>query len=264
VSLPRGEIYSATRLRTYLECPAGYFLRYVLGFPERPPAPREDLEGDSADLPADLIGRLFHAVMERIGTGPVNQEDLSALCAHAFDLEGDAAHVNREEVIGHVSSLVGGVTRCQLWKEILSGTDTRTEFTLSIPLDTEFLTGTIDRTYVDSAGRRVVLDYKTDVVEENTIAEAAQRHRPQLAVYALLAQSYFGVDAVRTILLFARAPDKPVERVYTAADLGTFQGEVRQVFRRIREGDFPASPRTCSACPLGRSRCEEAMKGIRI
>ena len=65
-SRSKGEIFSASRIRTYDECPAKYFFRYVLGVPSGggPFVPGTGEEFSDGDYPAELRGRVFHSVME--------------------------------------------------------------------------------------------------------------------------------------------------------------------------------------------------------
>ncbi|HEX9138737.1 MAG TPA: PD-(D/E)XK nuclease family protein, partial [Steroidobacteraceae bacterium] len=63
----------------------------------------------------------------------------------------------------------------------------------------------IDRTFVDAAGTRWVIDYKTSSHEGGSLPEflsrEAERHRPQLARYATLAAA-LGPEPVRAALYF--------------------------------------------------------------
>jgi len=63
----------------------------------------------------------------------------------------------------------------------------------------------IDRTFVDAAGERWVIDYKTSSHEGGSLPEflgrEAERYRPQLARYATLAAA-LGPEPVRAALYF--------------------------------------------------------------
>jgi hypothetical protein len=108
----------------------------------------------------------------------------------------------------------------------------------------------------------VVLDYKTDAVDINSISDAVRRYRPQLAIYALLARRHFGVDTIRGVLLFARVPDDPVEEIFGAAVLDRFEAEISGLLGRIKAGDFAPYAGECAACPIGRDRCREIVPAI--
>ena len=63
----------------------------------------------------------------------------------------------------------------------------------------------IDRSFIDSAGTRWVIDYKTSAHEgsdlEGFLAQEVERYRPQLAAYVELAQT-LGSEPVRAALYF--------------------------------------------------------------
>ncbi len=92
------------------------------------------------------------------------------------------------------------------------------ELALSGVIDGEIVHGVIDRTFVDAAGTRWVVDFKTSSHEgggrDEFLDEEAVRYRPQLMRYAKLMRLYDDVRPVRAALYF------PLLRAWREVDIG--------------------------------------------
>ena len=262
-SRAKGEIFSASRIRTYLECPAKYYYRYVLGLPggsgpfvpETPGEPGEDQEFADVDYPAELRGRVFHAVMEgadSMGGDPQGvRRAVDAALARVAPFTGGGY----TSLADDVASLAGAVIASASWPPILRETDVKTEFAISAALGDDFITGTIDRLSMGADGVWTVLDYKTDAVTESGLRERAEMYWAQLEFYALMVRKYCDADSVRIRLLFARHPAQILERLVDRAQLAALEDRIREIISRIKSGKFtPVNP-PCHGCPSPRGYC---------
>ncbi|MEW6511781.1 MAG: UvrD-helicase domain-containing protein [Bacteroidota bacterium] len=253
----RGEIFSASKIRTYSECPAAYYYRYVLGYPlgRGPFAPEGEEDLLDRDQPAELRGRIFHAVMEKAGElvldGDAVERTVRTIISR--DLLPDEQHA--ASLGAEVSRLVRAVLSSEAWKGILAGTEARTEFSISAALGDEFITGTIDRLYRDAAGLWTVLDYKTDSVTEELAGSRAEGYWPQLTFYGVMVRRLFSVDSVRTRILFTSLPELPFEKILGARELNETKEYIAATIGRIKRGEFPPSPGSCRECPFSPARC---------
>jgi len=256
-SRAKGEIFSASRIRTYVECPAKYYYRYVLGLPGDggPFLPEGEDDFADGDYPAELRGRVFHAVMETadaIGNAPAAVR--SAVDA-ALAREAPFTGTGYPSLAADVASLVEGVLASGEWPGIASGTDVRTEFAISAALGDDFITGTIDRLYRGADGLWTVLDYKTDAVPPGGLRARADLYWAQLEFYALMVKRFCNTEAVRIRLLFARHPGEILERVVNAAQLAEGENRVRGIISLIKSGAFPPSDPPCHGCPSAPGKC---------
>ncbi len=248
----KGDVYSASKIRTYRECPSLYFFRHVLGFPAgQGPFTRSGGEEDQdREYPAALRGRMFHAVMEKAGiiTPQGNGiEDAVATVIRTGMLPGPLA-VSR--LAGDVASMVRAVLTSTAWTRIARGTDVRMEFSISAALGDDFITGTIDRLFRDETGLWTVLDYKTDAVTATDAPARAETYWPQLSFYAVMVRKLFAAEKVRLKILFAEQPALTIEKDLSIADLDAAEGEIVSTIALIKNGEFPAPPVPCSGCPL--------------
>lgn len=246
------EIFSASKFRTYTDCPSKYYLRYVVGLPASTIRLFRDAIDDEGDteIPGDLRGRAFHAVMQQIDSLGTDRKTITS--ALKSFIESDSYSILSEPSIEleGLTDAVLGVLHSSFWREVMRGTDARTEFTIVAPLGNNSLTGTLDRVYRDSDAIWHVLDYKTDALSSEAISSKREYYEPQIKFYALLVKKYFSAQRVRATLLFTSAVNTPVEFTYNSDDLDKLENELASVIENIRAGKFDTAGLACNDCPF--------------
>jgi ATP-dependent helicase/nuclease subunit A len=245
-----GEIFSATRIRVYRDCPAHYYLRYVLGMPQEGFVARggEADELVDAEFPPDLRGRIFHGTMESIDR--LTLSDLPSEIRRLLAIEVAPSNPHFAQLAEEVQGMITGVISSPFWHQVAGGTNARTEFTISAVLGDDFLSGTIDRVYRGSDGHWHVLDYKTDRVDSSTVTGRAEEYWPQLEFYAHLVHLFFDCAPVMAELLFAAMPHHVLRREYSLEALADARAEIATVIARIKANTFPPRPTSCPRCPF--------------
>ncbi len=259
---PRGEMFSASKIRTYVECPAEYYLRYVAGLPtsNRRQVYRAVDDEQDVTIPAELRGRAFHHLMQHIDELTIQpaalREELSSYLAQ------DSLSIISEPSIelDAIVNLVMNVTQSKFWNEVKRGTETHTEFTVMSRLGDNFLTGTMDRIYRDEKGVWNIVDYKTDAVVSSELKKKAQTYEAQLQFYALLIQKYFAADQVRAVLLFTALCDSPVWFSYSGSDMRDFEVELASTITRIHAREFQPGSGVCISCPFSPTGCSNLLR----
>jgi ATP-dependent helicase/nuclease subunit A len=260
-SSPHGEIFSASKVRTYIECPAKYYFRYVLGYPlgMGPFAGGDEEEMADGDYPAELRGRIFHSVMEKADlldpSGPSVEEEVTAVLAR--QLPGARGGT----LAADVAALVRGILSSAAWSEVARGTEVRTEFSISAALGGDFITGTIDRLYRDDDGVWTIVDYKTDAVSAAAAGARADLYWPQLAFYGVMVERLHDARRVRARILFAAHPELRLIREFDLSALQDASREIESVIENIRAQNFPGRPLACRGCPLAPRKCGHSQLG---
>jgi ATP-dependent helicase/nuclease subunit A len=253
----RGEIFSASKIRTYAHCPAQYRLRYILGFPlGSGPFAREsgEHEGDT-EYPAELRGRLFHAVMEhadRLGADPeILRGEVTAGLAREAPLVGPQARNLSEDVVRQLSGLLSSTQ----WQSVRTGTEVQREFSISAALGEDFITGTIDRLYRAADGVWTVLDYKTDSVTIDSMRDRADQYWPQLRFYAVMVRRLHNASRVRLRIIFSQFPEAEHLQELDERTLALAESEIAHTISKIKRGEFSPSAQICQGCPFGPGGC---------
>jgi RecB family exonuclease len=159
---------------------------------------------------ARAAGTVMHAELERLGRlGVAAIEDLpqrAAVCAarlRELGIAPDAARASAAALIARLADLVQ--EERARWLLFAAHRQAASEVPLSGTIDGELRSVVIDRMFIDAAGTRWVVDYKTGVHTgaglEEFVARELQRYAPQLRGYARLA-AQLGAEPVRTALYF--------------------------------------------------------------
>jgi RecB family exonuclease len=106
-----------------------------------------------------------------------------------------------------------------------------------LPLDGITLEGYVDLIYRDDDGL-VVVDYKTDAVDDATRAERLVHYRIQAAAYAVAVAGAAGAPVVRGVLCFL-TPDGASEVHFEGAELAAAIDEVHRLAAAERDAPLP-------------------------
>jgi CRISPR/Cas system-associated exonuclease Cas4 (RecB family) len=154
------------------------------------------------------------------------------------------------EDLERIESLVAAWHASPLAQELAASEGSRPELGFSFAHDGVLVHGRFDLMRL-AAGRALVVDYKTNRLEETTPEESVeQEYRLQRLVYALAAFRA-GADEVEVAYVYLERPDEPVRAVFTQAEVPELEAELSEAIRAIRENDFRPTPSefACAGCP---------------
>jgi ATP-dependent exoDNAse (exonuclease V) beta subunit len=189
-------------------------------------------------LAATEIGDVVHVLLENGVAGDV-EEPVRARYASATD-----------EDIARVAGLVKAWHDSPLARRLSEMEGVRPELPFAFEHDGVLLHGRFD-VYAGSGGRALVVDYKTNRLEELTPEVALEdEYAIQRLVYALAALRA-GADEVEVVYLFLERPDEPVAQVFARSEVVALEAELSEAIAAIQEGRFLPTPSelACSGCP---------------
>lgn len=234
---PWGVELSYSQVRTYLDCPWLYKLRYEDGW-------------RTAWTPASSLGVSIHRALERFHRlePPAGESELSDAYEAGWLGEGYASA--SEQMEWHAKG--GEILRAYWAAE--SGRPARivaVEREFAFPLEAHTVRGMIDRIDRRPDGSIEIIDYKThlDLVAEDEVARDLQ-----LRTYALGARECLGLEPAWLTLYYVAAG----RRISVPYD-PSGEAEVRELFARIADlishgKSFTPDTTHCPSCPL-RLRC---------
>jgi ATP-dependent helicase/nuclease subunit A len=117
--------------------------------------------------------------------------------------------------------------------------------------DGVLLHGRLDVLHRDGQ-RALVVDYKTNVLEDASPEEVVERdYRLQRLVYAL-ACFRAGADEVEVVYQFLERPDPAVTTTFDRSEIPPLEAELSDAIARIQEGVFKPTPSEfiCAGCPV--------------
>ena len=226
--------YSAVAL--FGRCSYRYYAERVVGM--RPSDGRGSIPGQSG-LAATEIGDAVHVLLEHgVGAGDVRDPVLARYPAAT------------EEDLVRIAELVRAWQGSPLALRLAQLERPRPELAFAFEHDGVLLHGRLD-VYAESDGRALVVDYKTNRLEELTPEEALEDdYALQRLVYALAAFRA-GAEEVEVVYVFLERPEEPVARTFVRAETGGLEADLSAAIAAIQEGHFVPTPSelACSGCP---------------
>jgi len=231
--------YSALSL--FEQCSYRYFAERVVGLRARGAA--GSVPGQEG-LAATEVGDAVHALLERVDLGA---PELPADLAEQVRARYPAA---TDEEIQRIRGFVAAYCDSELARRIAGLEGAAPERPFAFEHDGVLLHGRLDVLQLGDK-RALVVDYKTNWLEDETPAEVVERdYRLQRLVYAL---SCFrcGVDEVEVVYQFLERPDDLVTTCYKVDETPELEAELSTAIAAINAGEFRPTPSdfACADCP---------------
>ena len=190
-------------------------------------------------LAATEIGDAVHVLLEHgVGAGETAEPVLARYpAATPEDLE-------------RVDALVGAWHASPLAQELRDGAESQPELPFAFEHDGVLLHGRFD-VFRLADGRALVVDYKTNRLEDLTPEEALEDdYALQRLVYALAAFRA-GAEEVEVAYVFLERPEDIVRRTFARAEVQELEAELSAAIAAIQDGEFRPTPSefACSGCP---------------
>jgi ATP-dependent exoDNAse (exonuclease V) beta subunit len=246
--LPRPPLHRVRRLSysalaLYESCSYRYYAERVAGV--RPGEASGSVPGKEG-LAATEIGDSVHFLLERLDLGDPRPPEPQAL--------SDAVRARypgaTDEELDRIAGLVRAYCDSELARRIAAFEGAAPERPFAFEHDGVLLHGRLDVLH-RAGSRAVVVDYKTNVLEDASPEELIERdYRLQRLVYAL-ACFRAGADQVEVVYQFLERPDPAVTTTFDRSELPALEAELSEAIARIQDGDFKPTPSEyiCSGCP---------------
>ena len=245
-----GEYFSATQIKTFLECPAKYYLKYILGLPEKNIVPVDFNEIDDSDdvIHGEIEGQLTHSVLQTIDKVGFSEDNIKTRIIDVIKRSGYSNIDNRNKIEMIISRNVFKFLKSQFGAEVLSTTETKTELTITASFGGDYFTGTIDRLYKNKKNNWGIVDYKTERIDFDDIESKSEVYKIQLLFYAFLVNNLYKQKNIDASLIFLRLPSNPVHFKFSEKDMSNFQGQLQDIIKKIKTGCFEQKFLSCKNC----------------
>jgi hypothetical protein len=228
-------LYEACSYRYYAERVAGMRPRDASGF----------VPGHEG-LASTELGDSVHFLLERLDLSDPRAPSAAELADAVRARYPAATDADLERIAGFVQAYCSSALASRV--AALAGAAAERPF--AFEHDGVLLHGRLDVLYRDGP-RALVVDYKTNALEEATPDEVAERdYRVQRLVYAL-ACFRAGADEVEVVYQFLERPDEVVATTFDRPQLPALEAELSEAIARIQQGVFVPTPSdfVCSGCP---------------
>jgi ATP-dependent exoDNAse (exonuclease V) beta subunit len=232
--------YSALAL--FDRCSYRFYAERVVGM-------RPRSHGDVPGVPglaATEIGDAVHGLLEKLDLAAPRTPD-AAEVAEAVRSRYPGAS---DEELDRIRNLVAAYCDSELAARVAGLRGAVAEQPFAFEHDGVLLHGRLD-VFWRGDGRALVVDYKTNTLEEHSPEEVVDgEYEIQRLVYAL-ASFRAGAEEVEVVYQFLERPDEPVSRICRQPEADELERELSAAIARIQAGEFRPTPSefACADCP---------------
>lgn len=245
--------FSVTELMNYDRCPRYYYLRHILGLPERE---REGLGSGGTGLSATERGSIVHRIVEQIR----DAAELASLLEHAAAVEGiklDSRQRNQ------IAEIIQPYLESEFFQRVQGGSgELYRERSFFLPAGEYTINGLVDQVFVGDGGVEVV-DFKTNWITADQVEQVGAAYQVQLRLYAWAMAKEFGLPPRRAEAYFL-IPNSRYVLSSELLDVDQIETWIKVTCERIIQGAEQGSQafppiRDCTLCPQN-SYCLKAWR----
>ena len=268
-----GEFISATKVATYNQCPLKYKLIYVLGFSplnsnfkewqkERKsngklnllPNTNDEkwLDEDIMNISALKKGRLIHKILQLDLRGNQLEKFLKKELK-PDQLDKKISNIEANLLIDEVNRFYNS----KLYTELKQYKNYNNEFEVYLGENGYFLYGIIDK-LIFSQKNVIILDYKTDDIDENEIRTKAENYFIQLKFYLYIVSKLFpNFEKFIIRIVFIKYPDLFFEKEFDRKELAGLKKEIGLIIKNMMAGNYGKNTNHCNKCgfSINHSEC---------
>ena len=269
----KGEIISASKVSIYSQCPLKYLLTYEYGFGkfnsdylnfksinkqvnqknfltdnievdiESDDERFEPIESEVKDYNSALYGRLFHKAMEK----SINPEQINQFIIDEFGTDKNDERIS-EILIQRLEDDLKTFRTSKIFSQISSAKNYKNEFEIYTADNDYFLHGIIDKIIFDE-NKILIIDYKTDDIQQKEIKKHAEYYLMQLKFYLYIASKLFTkFEKIEGSLVFIKHPVQPVTITYDKQNMKQLQKEITDIVKSIRTKNSNKNLKHCKVC----------------
>jgi ATP-dependent exoDNAse (exonuclease V) beta subunit len=241
--LHRARSLSYSALALFESCSYRYYVERVVGMRE---AQASGTVPGHEGLAATEIGDSVHFLLETLDLRdpqPPGHEELADAVRARYPGATD-------EELSRIEGLVRAYCESGLAATVAGLEGAAPERPFAFEHDGVLLHGRLDVLHLDGP-RAMVVDYKTNVLEDASPKEVIERdYNLQRLVYAI-ACFRAGAEEVEVVYQFLERPDPAVTTNFVRSELPGLEAELSKAIARIQEGVFKPTPSEfiCSGCP---------------
>mgnify|MGYP002860447253 FL=1 len=269
----KGEIISASKVSIYSQCPLKYLLTYEYGFGkfnsdylnfksinkqvnqknfltdnievdiENDDERFEPIENEVKDYNSALYGRLFHKAMEK----SINPEQINQFIIDEFGTAKNDERIT-EILIQRLEDDLKTFRTSKIFSQISKAKKYKNEFEIYTADNDYFLHGIIDKIIFDE-NKILIIDYKTDDIQQNEIRKHAEYYLMQLKFYLYIASKLFTkFEQFEGSLIFIKHPNEPVTITYDNQKMKQLKKEITDIVKSIRTKNSRKNLKHCKVC----------------
>ncbi len=272
---PKGEVISATRFATFMQCPLKYRLTFELEMSglmknyinslfigkrnksHLELSPKENSSEKQYDekstLPAERKGSIIHKILQK-GNLKISSDEIKKIIRSEYFPE-DPGDINAlsKEISRKLSELSGS----DIYNKISSYKKFYNEYEIFVNDGDYFLHGIMDKLIIEGE-IAIIIDYKTDSISREEICDRASLYFHQLKFYSYIVSRFFKeLTSFELRIIFINFPGEDVKEIISLDEAEAFGEQIREMVHQIRLNKFDRNLSHCKDCnfSLNNSSC---------
>lgn len=270
--LPDNEIYSATKIAAYIQCPLKYKLNFEFDFSQlfkdynywkkenltKPVWERKKEEIEYSKIPEitdeegiavypELKGKIIHSILQN----NINGEQLNSYIKEQISNDfyyNLGSEKEAELLTKSIKNDINIFYNSAIYKEISSKNNADNEFELFVKENDYILHGIIDKLIVEKDVITIV-DYKTDNIDIKKLDERYKSYLSQLKFYSYIVYKHFKIfSKIIVRVIFIKYPEQNYSEEIKTSELLALGKEYQNIISKIRKREFLKKTDHCSKC----------------
>lgn len=246
------EIISATKINMYEQCPLKYQLTYELGFKPLTALYEKyylDNEYDSEEKENITMPQLKGVIVHKLLSENIKREEISLkineqLSQYKDLVSGEMVHQYEKEITNTIMSWM----QSKSYSELNSFKNYHNEYEAYCFRYGHYLYGIIDKLIIEN-DEVIIIDYKTDKVNESQILERAKNYFTQLKYYSfIISQLFPDISTFNLRLIFMEYPDKDISWKLNREEMIGYDSNFSKIIKSINSGPYPQNLTHCNKC----------------
>jgi ATP-dependent helicase/nuclease subunit A len=267
----KGQIISATKVASYSQCPLKYKFIYNYGYSDlyndfRPfrdkkqynnnfyeDTGQEELRNsDEAEFPltknaSSIKGQIIHKLLQKeISYDNLEKyihDEVNANYQKFFESQN-----NKGIFIKNILDMLSGFYNSSEYKKLINYTGYKNETEIYLNEKDYYLYGIIDK-LITNGNKYIIVDYKTDDIEEELIENRAKYYLNQLNFYVyIVSKLHSEFDEIEIRLVFLKFPDKPLVIKYNRKNIEELRKDILKIINGILKEEYPKNLSHCYEC----------------
>lgn len=268
----KSQIISATRVSIYAQCPLKYHLTYNLGFAllnkmlpqwKVTSAYVSDYQFDeenysdqlveneiesisvlkSSTIHSEKIGELIHKILQL----ELNEDEAVSFLKNQLRASTSDKKLIDQTIIS-INEILKNFRSSTVFAEISRYKNFKNEFEIYLKQNSYFLHGIIDKIIFENK-QILIIDYKTDEVDEKSGSQKFKEYSNQLKFYLYISSHLFkDFEIFEARLIFLKMPELDFKIKYTTENISELKKEISALIEGIVLSSFPKNFEHCNFC----------------
>ncbi len=246
----KNEIISASKISLFLNCPRKYELTYEFGYGELVKLFQDDiglefnLREESKNISSNILGSLLHTFLER--NTPLDQLEFEVDKVMAKEEDGSILPDHQKKnLFAELKQVLGSFYKSELFKRINSYRNFYNEREYYKRENDYYLYGIIDKLLIED-DKLIIVDYKSDKVNDANIKEKSETYFNQLLFYSyILLNEFPTIPKFELMIIYLREISYSSSKIITRKSAEKFGDQIKSSVDKIRKKEFTENRTGC-------------------